>query len=104
MPLNDILLAVSGILVTSLPIVLVRVNIKRFNNDGSNEFIYSLIGGVCLFIQIDFWKILFYGLDAYKGDRSFMNWWLVAAAVAYTLFVLVPIRKKIYPGSKMGLI
>lgn len=104
MSLNDILIAVSGILITSLPIVLVRVNFKRFGNDGSNEFIHMMLSTICLIIQIDFWKILIYGMDVYRADRDFMNWWITAAVVAYTLFVLVPIRKKIYPGSKIGLI
>lgn len=104
MPLQDLLIALSGILITSLPIVLVRVNFKRFDDDGSNEFIHWILSTICLFIKFEFWKILFYGLDVYKEDRNFMNWWLVGAVVAYMLFILVPIRKKIYPGSKMGII
>ncbi len=102
MPLADVIIALSGILVTSIPIVFVNVNFKHFN-DGSNEFIQLMLVSVCFIIQIQFWMILFYGLEAYKEDNVLRNWWPLIAAIVYVVLVLKPIRKKVYPQSGRSL-
>lgn len=100
MNLLDLIIAIPGIVLTSLFLIFFKINSQRFSK-GINVFIQTMLRFLTALLQIEIWSILFYGKDAWDNDTAPHKWWALLAFVVVFLVVLKPIRKKVYPDEKL---
>lgn len=103
MPHQDLLIALFVILITSLVIVFLRMRLS-FLDEGYNGFLQILITMLCGIVQLNCFKNIIYGYELMNIKPTVIPWWPSVFWILYVVFILHPLRNKVYPKIKMGLI
>lgn len=89
-------LAVPGILITTFLLVVISVKLKENarRTEENHDLVESIVLGVIGVVQLNFWDILFFGINNKKDYTDLISYLPVIVSLLYYLFVVHPLRHR----------